>query len=172
MRRGRTIARLAAAAISLSTTALLLAPAVASAAPSVDLSAADRCDFIGQQAGSACLLPFPDDYYTVADPRTPTGRRVALKTAAMPANVERRPRRRRAVQRQRRVQPGRGDRRQGPRPRHEGGARRTGAAPINHIGRYREAKQPIVVIDAETGKRWPIWSEVDSNATAPPGRRC
>ena len=29
--------------------------------------------------------------------------------------------------------------------------------------------QPIVVIDAETGKRWPIWAEIDSNATSPRG---
>ncbi len=34
-----------------------------------------------------CLLPFPDDFYTVADSRTSTGRRVNLQTAAMPANV-------------------------------------------------------------------------------------
>ncbi|MDQ3582548.1 MAG: hypothetical protein M3495_13500 [Pseudomonadota bacterium] len=40
----------------------------------VDLSRADRCDFIGQEDGSLCLLPFPDDYYTVADPSTATGR--------------------------------------------------------------------------------------------------
>jgi hypothetical protein len=53
----------------------------------VDLSRAGECDFIGQQEGSLCLLPFPDDYNTVADPSTRTGRRVALKTAAMPANV-------------------------------------------------------------------------------------
>ena len=39
--------------------------------------------------------------------------------------------------------------------------------PINHIGRYREPEQPIVVIDANTGKRWPIWAEIDSNATTP-----
>ena len=30
----------------------------------VDLSRAEDCDFIGVQAGSACMLPFPDDYYT------------------------------------------------------------------------------------------------------------
>ena len=49
---------------------------------------------------------------------------------------------------------------------------RTGAVPINHIGRYRDPGQPIVVIDADTGKRWPIWAEIDSNATARPRPRC
>ncbi len=44
---------------------------------------------------------------------------------------------------------------------------RTGAVPINHIGRYQDPNQPIVLIDADTGKRWPIWAEIDSNATQP-----
>ncbi len=44
---------------------------------------------------------------------------------------------------------------------------RTGAVPINHIGRFRDPQQPIVLIDAETGRRWPIWAEIDSNATKP-----
>jgi hypothetical protein len=44
---------------------------------------------------------------------------------------------------------------------------RTGAVPINHIGRYRDADQPIVVIDADTGRRWPIWAEIDANASGP-----
>ena len=42
----------------------------------IDLSRAGDCDFIGQQDGSLCMLPFPDDYYTVADPSTRTGRRI------------------------------------------------------------------------------------------------
>ena len=45
--------------------------------------------------------------------------------------------------------------------------RRTAAAPINHIGRYRRRNAPVVVIDARTGRRWPIWVEIDSNADSP-----
>ena len=52
----------------------------------VDLSRAGECDFIGQQEGSLCMLPFPDDFYTVADPSTATGRRIDFEAAAMPAN--------------------------------------------------------------------------------------
>ena len=47
----------------------------------------------------------------------------------------------------------------------------TGAIPINHLGRYRAKDTPVVVIDAKNGKRWPIWVEIDynaSNATRPP----
>ena len=43
----------------------------------------------------------------------------------------------------------------------------TNPAPVNHIGRYAEAGQPVVVIDTTTGERWPIWTEIDSNATTP-----
>ena len=39
--------------------------------------------------------------------------------------------------------------------------------PINHIGRYADADQRVVVIDARTGERWPIWAEIDSNASDP-----
>ena len=38
----------------------------------------------------------------------------------------------------------------------------TGAVPINHLGRYKATNAPVVVIDASTGRRWPIWVEIDS----------
>ena len=40
----------------------------------------------------------------------------------------------------------------------------TGAAPITDIGASLGADQPIVLLDAATGQRWPIWSELDSQA--------
>ena len=55
--------------------------------PPIDTSNAANCDFIGRPGNSLCLLPFPDDYYTGPDASSPTGRRIDLKTAAMPANV-------------------------------------------------------------------------------------
>ena len=42
----------------------------------VNLSRASECDFIGQQGGSLCMLPFPDDFYTAKDSSTNTGRRI------------------------------------------------------------------------------------------------
>jgi hypothetical protein len=38
-----------------------------------------------------CLLPFPNDTFTVADPTTKTGRRVNLSPLAMPRNVANKP---------------------------------------------------------------------------------
>ena len=116
-----------------------------------------------------CMLPFPDDYYTVPDPSQP----------------DRPPRRlhRRRDAGQRRSAPTSTPRPTTP-PTASAPARRscsrcpgidtvadvaaTGAAPINHIGQLpRSANAPIVVIDADTGKRWPIWAEIDSTATDP-----
>ena len=76
MRRSRAIVRVTAVAGCLGTAAALVigAGGASAASPAVDLSHADRCDFIGQQdRARCCLLPFPDDYYTVADPSTATG---------------------------------------------------------------------------------------------------
>src|SRR5512135_1040492 len=50
----------------------------------IDLATQDRCDpFVPEQ----CLLPYPNDYFTVRD-RTPTGRRVALVRESLPANTD------------------------------------------------------------------------------------
>src|SRR3954451_477785 len=68
--------------------ALLAGGAVASAAATPPdqtspLPTPTGCDTID---ASACLLPFPNDLYTKADPSTKTGRRVDLNVLAMPRN--------------------------------------------------------------------------------------
>ncbi len=133
----------------------------------VDLSRASECDFIGQQDGSLCLLPFPDDYYTVADSSTATGRRVDLKTSAMPANE--------AGTHVAAAPYGLNDGFSQGQPivvRVPGldtpeALAKTDPAPLNHLGRYSEPDTPVVMIDANTGERWPIWVELDSNAGSP-----
>ena len=58
------------------------------AAPSRSTSAGPRtATSSASSRGSLCLLPFPDDYYTVADPSTATGRRIDFHRPAMPANA-------------------------------------------------------------------------------------
>jgi hypothetical protein len=135
--------------------------------PKIDLSRAEDCDFIAEPANPLCLLPFPDDYYTRADTTTPTGRRVALHAPAMPANT--------------------GGVGIDPAPFNSSDGFSQGSTivlkvsgidtaedvarnelvPINHIGRYTARDQRVVVIDTATGERWPIWAEIDSNATDP-----
>ena len=135
--------------------------------PRIDTSDADRCDFIAKPNNGLCLLPFPDDYYTVSDPDTLTGRRINLKTAAMPANVDGKHIDARPYNLNDGFSPGQPIVLKVPGLNSVAAMNRTGAVPINHIGRYRDPGQPIVLLDADTGKRVPIWSEIDSNATKP-----
>jgi hypothetical protein len=115
------------------------------------------CDPLG---GARCLLPFPNDYYTVPDGATDTGRRLALAPTATPANSA-----------GTHIDPTEINRNDGFSP---GSAivlqlpgvdlGRSGAVPITDMGRYAEDDAPIVVIDAQSGKRHPIWVETDSRA--------
>ncbi len=133
----------------------------------VDLSRADRCDFIGQEGGSLCLLPFPDDYYTVADPSTATGRRIDLKTAAMPHNVTGKPVDAGPYHLNDGFSPGQAIVLRVPGLDNPAAFEQTDPVPIGRIGRFAEPHAPIVLIDAHTGERAPIFVEIDSNASEP-----
>jgi hypothetical protein len=133
----------------------------------IDLSRAADCDFIGQQQGSLCLLPFPDDYYTAPDPSTATGRRIDFHAAAMPANTGGTPIDPAPYLRNDGFSPGQGIVLKVPGLDSAAAQQQTGAAPLNHLGRYSEPDTPVVVIDAATGQRQPIWVEIDSNASTP-----
>ena len=39
------------------------------------------------------------------------------------------------------------------------------------IARYAAANAPILIIDKQTGQRWPFWSELDMNASTPSNQR-
>ena len=158
--------RIALAVVGVIGCALAAAPAQAKL-PRIDTSDSDRCDFIAKPNNGLCLLPFPDDYYTVSDPDTLTGRRINLKTAAMPANVDGKHIDARPYNLNDGFSPGQPIVLKVPGLNSIAAMNRTGAVPINHIGRYRDPGQPIVLLDADTGKRVPIWSEIDSNATKP-----
>ncbi|MFM8972043.1 MAG: hypothetical protein ACKOOG_05280 [Actinomycetota bacterium] len=129
----------------------------AATALGVDASTAQRCDVLDP---ARCLLPFPNDHFTVSDRSSATGRRVRFDAASMPANAK-----------GRRVDPTEWNRNDGFSP----GAMiqtlvpgldlaRTAAAPITDIGRSLRADAPIVLLDATTGARWPHWAELDAQA--------
>ncbi|MGZ5359179.1 MAG: hypothetical protein ACXWF9_09320 [Solirubrobacterales bacterium] len=147
-------------------TALVRTTAACAPKP-VDLSRAGECDFIGQQAGSRCLLPFPDDYNTVADPSSPTGGRVSLRTAAMPRDSGGTPFDAAPYNASDGFSQGATILVRVPGLDNPAALERTDPVPINHLGRYSEPDQPVVVVDAQTGQRHPIWVEIDSNASTP-----
>jgi hypothetical protein len=135
--------------------------------PPVDTSQAQNCDFVAQPDSTLCMLPFPDDYYTVADASSPTGRRIDFKTEGMPANVLGTHISAASYNASDGFSQGATILVKVPGIETAADVRATGAVPINHIGRYRKGNAPVVVIDATTGKRWPIWVEIDSLASDP-----
>jgi hypothetical protein len=142
---------------------------VAAPPPPVDLSRADSCDFIGAQEGSMCLLPFPDNYYTVADPSSATGRRVNLTDAGMPQNFAGVPITAAPYNFNDGFSPGQTTVVRVPGLDTPDAFAATDPIPLNDLSRNEElrANEPIVVIDAATGQRWPIWVELDSNSSTP-----
>ncbi len=124
----------------------------------------EGCEFIADPGNTVCMLPFPDDYYTVADPSSPTGRRVDFKTAAMPANREGAHIDADPYNASDGFSPGSVILLKVPGINKTRDVRAMKAVPINHISRYAQSDAPVVVIDAQTGARWPIWVEIDSHA--------
>ena len=116
---------------------------------------------------AVCLQPWPNDYFTVPDGDTDTGRRLNLDVLAMPRNIAGNP-----------IQPAEWNRSDGFSPGQKIVTKvpgldtpqafaNTGAVPITDIERYLDPNQPMVVINADTLQRHPIWSELDANPADP-----
>src|SRR4051812_232613 len=148
--------------------ALLLTAATASAAPPPpDQTAAmpnpTGCDSID---ASACMLPFPNDLYTKADPSTPTGRRVNLALQAMPRNKAGKP-----------IDPTDQNRADGFSPgsmivtriaglNSDAQLQALGVPRIWNPERALDPGSPITVLDANTGQRQMVWAELDHSIDA------
>ncbi len=130
----------------------------AASALDVALEAAGVCD---PTDSAACLLPFPNDSYTVADATTATGRRVALSPLSTPRNVEGKPIDVTELNRNDGFSPGT------PVLASVPGldAAVTGIAPITDMDASLDEDAPVVLLDAETGERAPYWGELDANPT-------
>jgi hypothetical protein len=107
---------------------------------------------------SLCMLPFPDDFYTVADRAMPTGRRVYFPPRAFPASAHGSP-----------VNPTAWEGNDGFSPgslilTHVPGISLAAShvATISDMGASLSPDGPVVVIDASTGQRWPTWTELDA----------
>ncbi|RAO51777.1 hypothetical protein LUPAC06_06462 [Micromonospora saelicesensis] len=116
---------------------------------------------------TACLLPFPNDHFTVPDRSSPTGKRVRFAAAAMPANVQGTP-----------IDPTEWNRQDGFSPgspilvRVPGlDATASGIAPVTDIGRSLAPNAPIVLLNTRTGERTPYWAELDAHAAGEPDRQ-
>ncbi len=163
--RFKTIA--AAAAL---VAAVLVGPAQAMVrvAPGDDLPGADaRCDTLDP---AVCLLPWPNDHFTVADPSTDTGRRLNLDILSMPRNVANKPIEPIDINRNDGFSPGTPIITKVPGLDSDGAFANTDPVTLQDLGAYSAPDAPIVVINAATGERHPVWSELDAQATTDANR--
>ena len=120
----------------------------------------DRCDFLDP---AVCLQPWPNDYFTVADPSTDTGRRLDFDQASMPANKIGQPIEVDDYLRADGYSPGNMIVVKVPQVQTQAAFDNSGIVPVNNLRAYDDDNQPVVVINAETGERHPVWAEVDAN---------
>ncbi len=130
----------------------------------VDTANASRCDILDD---AVCLQPFPSDYLTKQDPTTATGRRINFNALSMPRNRAGEP-----------ILPTDHNRADGYSPgsmlitkvpglTSQAAFDQSGLVPIDDLEQWDDPDQAAVVIDADTGERWPIWAEIDSNPSDP-----
>ena len=112
---------------------------------------------------TSCLLPWPNDRFTRADPSTATGRRVDLPVEGMPANLG-----------GTRIDPKEWNRSDGFSPSSillthfdDLDVTASGLPPVTDIGQSITDDSPLALVDLDTGKRIPAWAELDANATDP-----
>jgi len=117
-----------------------------------------------------CLQPFPNDYFTVADPGTDTGRRVNLSLTSMPTNRAGKPIDPADINRNDGFSPGAPIVTKVPGMDTPAAFARTGAVPLTDLARTYGEHQPVVLINTRTLQRQLIWSEIDANPTDPANR--
>ncbi len=129
--------------------------------PNIDVTNAGRCETLGQ---ARCLLPFPSNAYTVEDPATDTGLRVNFDVTSMPSNKD-------SVH----IDPTEWNRNDGFSP----GAEilvevpgldlsRTDEPQIDALGRALLPDSPVMVIDADSGEKVPVFAELNASGTPGP----
>ncbi len=112
---------------------------------------------------SLCMQPFPNDYFTVADPSTDTGRRLNFQADAMPQNKNGVPIDPTDFNRADGFSPGSAITVRIPEVQTQQAFDNTGFVPLTDPGEYADPNQAAVVIDAATGERQPIYAELDAN---------
>ncbi len=125
----------------------------------------EYCDWFDT---TVCLQPFANDYYTEDDASTPTGKQLNLNPASTPINTGNASPKNLSV-----TDINRGD---GFSPGNlivlkvpgldtPAAFTNSGLVGLDDESRYMDADQALLLIDAETGERHPVYAELDSNPT-------
>ena len=134
-------------ALPMATLIAVLAAAPAYAAPKPSRA----CDFLDR---AVCLQPWPNDYFRKDG-------RIAIKRRAMPADEDGRHIDPAAWHRSDGFSPGQTIITRVPGLDTVRAFRRTNPVQLEDLSRYTARKAPILVINARTGERHPIWAELD-----------
>jgi len=123
-----------------------------------DPSNPQACDPIDP---AQCMLPYPNDWFTKADSTSATGRRLDLTLPMMPRNVNGKP-----------IEPFAWNDSDG----FSAGAQiltvvpgmtsnddlvPSGLPPVTDLGMNGQSDLGVVLLDANTGREWPVWTEID-----------
>src|SRR4051812_7322986 len=114
--------------------------------------------------GSACMLPFPNDLFTTG---TGKARRLNLPLAGMPKDIAGKPINPLPYTASDGFSPGSVIVAHVPGLDNPEALAKTDAASITDMGRYTDPAAPIVLLDVQTGQRWPVWTEIDVNPLGP-----
>ncbi|MFM8889753.1 MAG: hypothetical protein ACKOGM_07250, partial [Solirubrobacterales bacterium] len=121
-----------------------------------------KCDFLDT---TVCLQPFANDYFTRKDSKTGTGRRLDIASAATPANTAGAHMDTTDINRADGFSPGNLISLKVPGLDTPKAFGKNKMVPLTDLGSYSEKDRSVMVIDAKTGKRHPIWTEIDANPT-------
>ncbi len=130
----------------------------------------DGCDHTADDAflqgsdGGSCMTPFPNDLFTTG---TGANRRLNLPIAGMPRDTAGKPITPAPYNVSDGFSPGQMIVIRVPGLDNPAALLKTGSVPITDMQRYLAPDAPVVVIDVQTGKRHPIWTEIDVNPLRP-----
>jgi hypothetical protein len=108
-----------------------------------------------------CMLPYPNDWFTKPDASSATGRRLDLNVLAMPRNIAGKS-----------IDPSQWNRSDGfsagaqiltvvPGMTKNSDIVPSGLPPVTDLGMNTKPNLGVVLLDEETGRRYPVWAEVD-----------
>ncbi len=148
------------ATASAALTLLLLIPAGASAKRIAGVDVRPGCDFTDP---AVCQFPWPNNLFTKRDRSTDTGLRLRLVRSAMPRNKSGKPIDPTDMNRADGFSPGSAMLTKVPGLDSPAAVRRSKLPPLTNLSRGLAKRSPVVLINARTGRRHPIWAEIDSN---------
>jgi hypothetical protein len=147
--------------------ALLTALIIPAAAQGQGTKSSSACDLTDP---AVCLYPWPNDLFTKRDSTTDTGRRLDIARTSMPQNKDGVAVDPTDMNRADGFSPGSALLTKVPGLDNPAAATASHLPPLTDLSRGLSWISPVVVINARTGKRHPIWAELDSTATTDASR--